>query len=194
MKGRKACNCYVLENTKRGVHTITNMWICKGSILNKTEKSLPTGRNKWTFRFRGRFSINKEGCFIFGSNCDQDGYAHLSYQNKSTPAHRLSWILINGNIPTGMCVCHSCDNPRCINPTHLFIGSAQENTADRNKKSRQAMGQKQAFCKLTPENVMLMREEHFQKNQPIRKIASKYGVCFATAREAINSITWGWLK
>jgi len=101
---------------------------------------------------------------------------------------------MNGQIPNGMCVCHTCDDPKCINPAHLFLGTNQENTKDRNNKQRQARGLDQAFCKLTPEKVIEMRADYFQKGKTIRKIAKDNGVCFATAREAIQGITWCWLK
>lgn len=172
---------------------MTDSWICRGPILNKIEKSLPTGRNKWTFRFRGRFKINKNGCFIYTGKVDKDGYPSFSYLNKFIRGNQLSWILMNGEIPNGMCVCHTCDDPRCINPAHLFLGTNKENTADRNEKNRQARGQKQAFCKLTQEKVILMREDYFQKGKTLKTISTEFGVCPATAREAIQGINWKWV-
>jgi hypothetical protein len=169
-------------------------WIRKARSFNCIENSLPVGLEKWIYRFKGRFTKDNKGCYIFSGNRDCDGYPTMSYKNKRTRANRLSWILAKGDIPAGYCVCHKCDTPSCINPDHLFLGTNHENTADRNSKNRQAKGKRQHVCKLSEEQVKRMRLEHFQEKQSIRTLAAKYGVCFATAREAINGINWGWIK
>ena len=172
---------------------MTDPWIKRAPILHKIEEKIPYGRNKWAFRFRGRYTITKTGCFVYSGACDRDGYPSFSYKNKRIRGNQLSWVLIHGPIPEGMQVCHICDNPGCINPTHLFLGTTQENTKDRDLKCRQARGEKQAFCKLNPEIVLKMRGDYFQRGKSIRTIAAAYNICFATAREAIQGITWAWV-
>lgn len=172
---------------------MTDKWIKSGPILHRTESLLPVGRNKWTFRFRGRFNVTPSGCFELVGNQDKDGYGHLSYRNKSIAAHRLSWILRYGEIPFGLQVCHKCDNPKCINPMHLFLGTTQDNTSDRHNKERDARGKKQAFTKLSETDVIQMREDYFQKGKTLKTISKKFGVCSATAREAIQGINWKWI-
>lgn len=64
------------------------------------------------------------------------GYGKFQHNGKSQRAHRVSWQLIHGDIPKGMCVCHRCDNPTCCNPVHLYLGTMADNTKDRDSKGR----------------------------------------------------------
>lgn len=64
------------------------------------------------------------------------GYVRLSIARQRIQAHRAMWIVTHGLIPDGLCVCHHCDNPPCCNPGHLFVGTAGDNAADRQRKGR----------------------------------------------------------
>lgn len=79
----------------------------------------------------------KTGCLNWPSRINRDGYGFLRYKGKATGAHRMAYILYSGkDIPVGMCVCHSCDNRRCVNPEHLFLGSVKDNVQDMINKGR----------------------------------------------------------
>ena len=72
---------------------------------------------------------------------DRDGYGIVARRAWGTAfAHRIAWILAYGEIPAGLCACHSCDNPSCVNPTHLWLGTNADNIADRHAKGRDARG------------------------------------------------------
>lgn len=89
-------------------------------------------------------------------------YGHFSVDGRLMEAHRYSWILHNGEIPIGMLVCHHCDNPSCVNPAHLFLGTNQDNMDDKIKKNRQArvIGENNPKAKLTEMDVKEIRRLH----------------------------------
>jgi hypothetical protein len=96
------------------------------------------------------------GCEIWTGIKSKEGYGQLKlkYEQKSeSRAHRISWILHNGPIPDGMCVCHSCDNPPCINPDHLFLGTNADNVRDCVSKGRTLKGDR-SWARTHPELVL----------------------------------------
>lgn len=76
------------------------------------------------------------GCWDWTRALSKEGYARTRLQGKYEYGHRVSYRVFTGEIPKGMCVCHSCDNPKCINPKHLWLGTHQDNMADRDRKKR----------------------------------------------------------
>lgn len=82
-------------------------------------------------------SIKDGDCIISTFHCGPDRYPLMKFRGKPKAVHRISWILQNGDIPKGMWVCHTCDNKKCINPDHLFLGTPQDNTNDMKKKKRE---------------------------------------------------------
>lgn len=78
-----------------------------------------------------------DSCWLWtGAKCGR-GYGHLRRNKLDKMAHRESWEIHNGSIPSGMWVLHTCDNPPCVNPTHLFLGSREENISDMYRKGRE---------------------------------------------------------
>ena len=120
---------------------------------------------------------DSNGCWIFtGTPSTGNGYKRFTLNGKQTTAHRASYIIANGDIPDGMFVCHKCDNPACINPEHLFLGTHQDNMDDMKKKGRAArichLGTKSPRAKFTKEQVLEIRSS----DKTTRAIASFYGV------------------
>ena len=81
--------------------------------------------------------IQKENsCWIWIAAMASNNYGHLVHEGKDLYAHRGSWELHNGKIPNGLCALHKCDNPSCVNPKHLFLGTYKDNTQDMISKGR----------------------------------------------------------
>lgn len=88
-------------------------------------------------RFSDKFIPEpNSGCWLWTAAATKQGYGVFNMDGSGIGAHRASWIMENGDIPDGLCVCHKCDVPSCVNPEHLFLGTYKENTQDMIRKGR----------------------------------------------------------
>jgi len=138
---------------------------------------------------------NREsGCWIWTGCKNADGYGTISVNGKMHMAHRLSWELTNGPIPNGLFVCHKCDNPSCINPEHLFLGTNKDNMQDKVKKGRKngggpARGERNGSAKITKADVLEIRKLHANGISG-RKIADKFGISDSQVFRIILNQCW----
>ena len=117
-------------------------------------------------------------------------------------AHRFSWEIINGPIPAGLCILHRCDNPRCVNPEHLFIGTKADNNADMLAKGRRVKGgvkcgsagkwpraEKHPNARLDWDSIALIRQDR-DNGLSFSKISNKYNVTISTAYKICKNLSW----
>jgi hypothetical protein len=128
------------------------------------------------------------GCWVWTANALPSGYGliRVSREDGIRVAHRVSWLLHRGPIPPGMRVCHRCDNPPCVNPDHLFLGTPKDNTRDMLMKGRHAYGRRLPQSKLTPEAVAEIRASPESSSS----ICRRYGVTDSTIRYVRRGDTW----
>ena len=97
------------------------------------------------------------GCWQWVGSVTIYGYGRMRVDAKNVMAHRFSYELHVGKIPEGLFVCHKCDNRKCVNPEHLFVGEHQDNMTDMVKKNRQAVGSRNGNAVLSENDVLLIR-------------------------------------
>ncbi len=136
---------------------------------------------------------NLNVCWEWMAYKDKDGYGTFGMNGKTIKAHRASYILNvhQQDIPSNILVCHSCDNPSCINPKHLFLGTVIDNNSDRNNKNRQAKGDTCKLSTLTEEQVMqLITEIWNNKYTNVYEIAKIYHISHSVIRKLLNGEHW----
>lgn len=140
-------------------------------------------------RFEQCFDKQENGCWIWNKAVDTKNYGSFYFQGRLQTASRVSYILYIGLIPDNMCVCHQCDNPRCVNPKHLFLGTQHDNVQDMINKGRKnpAHGTKIYTAKLTETLVLSIFN---QKEKRASDLALEYNVCENTIHRIWNKQTW----
>lgn len=154
---------------------------------------------KKTTKERFLANVNKTNtCWLWTGYTINTGYGSMRVNSKPTLAHRLSYSLFRGDLDPSILVLHKCDNRRCVNPKHLFLGTHLDNALDREKKGRgnQRKGEEARSTKLTKKQV----EEIIKKYVPgknsvdrgysMYRLAKEYGVSQMSIWGIIHKTTW----
>lgn len=138
-----------------------------------------------TERFWSHVQVNgPNDCWWWRASVTTAGYGHFRVRGYFA-AHRFSYMLRHGFVPSNRFICHSCDNRACVNPNHLWIGDASMNMADAARKNRLFIPRK-----LTREQVLSMRAEYSTGNYSFGDLAKVYNVGRSTAGAVISRETW----
>ena len=147
-------------------------------------------------KITSRIRKDESGCWVWTGNLTSGGYGDIKIGSRtdntrrSVRAHRLAYELFVGPIPPGMCVCHSCDNRQCVNPSHLFLGTLQDNADDRDRKGRNRpppYGESNGQSKLTENDVMEIRAAVGLTNIAL---ARRFGVGRKAILDVRHNTTW----
>lgn len=173
-------------------------------------RELPKLTPKDKARFCSKIKIDEsDRCWEWSGAPNRFGYRLMKIGGRDGVnffSHRISYSLFVGRIPQGLCVCHKCDNPACVNPNHLWLGTKTENTADRHAKGRSrgpvgmaniavrcpwrmARGEKNGVSKLTTSGVIKIRKLR-KSGMPLRVIAKKFNVCHKTVMNIEKGRCW----
>jgi len=145
-------------------------------------------------RFWSYVKRRSRGCWEWTGYKNEKGYGVINLQGKRVLAHRMSWLLICGEIPDGLFLLHRCDNPACCRISHLFLGTLADNNADMDEKGRArrtglimvGKGEANPSAKLTEKDVREIRAS----SVPGRKLGPKYGVTQVTIDAIRRRAIW----
>jgi len=131
------------------------------------------------------------GCWLWMGNSNF-GYGLITVEKKNVRTHRLSYEIHKGDIGDGLMVCHSCDNRLCVNPDHLWLGTALDNNMDREAKGRNRynIGCKNQASKLTEIQVVRIRELYMNTDITQRNLGTMFSVSQYAIRCIVNRRTW----
>lgn len=150
-------------------------------------------------------SSDPSSCWEWQGYVTVHGYGSLGIRQRPTPAHRLSYEFHYGPIPPGLHVLHHCDNPRCVNPAHLFLGTHTDNMRDMKAKGRAATGEqhgshlhpdrtrrgrRHGLAKLNEEAVRYIRASHPLGLHSYSALARKYDVSIRSIEHVIKKTSW----
>src|SRR5215831_69343 len=157
-----------------------------------------------------------DGCWLWTAAKQRTGYGKISAGGAGAGlllAHRVAWELANGPIPPGLCVLHHCDNPPCVNPIHLWLGTIKDNGLDMSRKGRGVLqkhperaargkqngaythpekvlrGERVGRSKLTAEQVKEIRSK-YSDGVRIAQLAREFGVCWSNVKWIVSGVHW----
>lgn len=136
------------------------------------------------------FLINENNCFICTSHAkDKDGYVRYGKDKKNTKMHRHIYEECFGEIPKGMLIRHKCDNPACINPEHLELGTNRDNKDDMIKRNRVLKNENHPNVKLTWVDIYKIRDL-YKSGKTQKELAKMYNVSPRNINKIVNNETW----
>jgi hypothetical protein len=131
---------------------------------------------------------SKTGCWVWKKCKDKNGYGKACFNSIRIRAHRLSYSTYKGEIQHAEIVCHTCDNPACINPAHLFKGDTKTNVQDKVLKGRQPKGEQITNSKLTAEQVIRIRK--LRETLTLNQLSQLYKVSKSNLSDICNRHIW----
>lgn len=145
-------------------------------------------------RFMSKIEKQDNDCWEWLGSTDRHGYGQVKVGQKMCRAHRVSFELMVSEIPTGMYILHHCDNRRCVNPDHLFLGTQLDNIRDMRSKGREkdVRGETNGQSRLTQEQVVKILEL-VRQGKKQTEVAKMYLVATSTINAIVTATNWKWI-
>lgn len=167
-------------------------------VLRKRYIPIERGRGIIEMNVIERRSVKADsGCLIWAGCKLPSGYGKLRVNHKDWLAHRYSYTIAKGEIPDGMVVMHSCDNPSCVNPEHLKAGTQLDNANDAKQKGRSYAGPKpwakesaRRNAKLNPEIAKTIKHLYYAERRNLKEIGNYFGVSFQHVSKILHNGCW----
>ena len=155
---------------------------------------LPRPRIPLVDRFRSiGWTVTPQGCWEWNGARNGRNYGQINSGDRTPSgfmkpilAHRVAWEMENGPITGDLAVCHKCDNPPCVNPGHLFLGTKHENNTDMARKRRTLNGERRPQAKLTDAEVDEIRERYAAGGISQKDLGAQYGVSGSAVSAIVN--------
>lgn len=136
------------------------------------------------------------GCHNWIASCSTDGYGHIKIDGKMVRAHRVAYWLLVDDIPEGTQVLHHCDNIKCVNPDHLFLGTQEDNIRDMVEKGRSSSqsGEDHTSAKLTEIEVIEIRGKYNKGGYTQNQLADEYSISQQLISRIVLNEIWKVVK
>lgn len=188
----KLCECGCGGVAPIAPQTFARLGCKKGQPMRYIRGHNTKGIERTPLAIRFWSKVTKtEGCWLWTASKRTSGHGNFKVGRRAIPAQRVAYELCVGPIPEGLFVCHKCDNPPCVNPEHLFLGTHADNMRDKVAKGRQSApkGEKHRLAKFTDAQVLEVRAL-YSGGADVLELADKYHVDDMTMCNLLRRKTW----
>lgn len=190
---RKYCSAHCATESMRNTE---NLEIDEVEEESSVLVGIDTIKRKDVVRFWSKVKLaDSDECWEWQAGLAKtNGYGWFYCDGKNGHAHRFSWQIKHGKIPVNRLVCHTCNNPACVNPGHLYLGTPGQNMQDKVKAGRQTKGSEVNTAKLCSSDVIEIRKCFSSGKTSVSDLAERYGMSTVGVRAAINGKSWNHVK